>query len=317
MNRFISIQDVPDVLELVRDALGVKQQPHAWSRLGAQRTLGMLFLSPSLRTRISTHKAALNLGMNVMLFNSPGETRVLEAADGAIMDGAAAEHAIEVARVLATYFDIVALRSVGGAMDSNEERGRKKAIFEQFIRNTTVPLVNMQSADAHPLQALADLMTIRESFSGSRPKVVLTWVPDPGSPPRSVINSILRWFPAANVDLVVTHPQGYELDQNVRKALEFEPKQDRALEGADFVYAKSWSRSTADAGEELAYNDWMLTPNKMALTNNGRLMHPLPVRRNYAVSGQVLDSAASIVLAQAANREFAAQAVLKRLLESI
>ena len=315
MNQFLSIKDVQDVAGLVQEAHTIKRNPHAWSDLGKHRTLGLIFMNPSLRTRLSTQKAGTNLGMNVMVMNVAQDGWNLETEEGVVMDGDAQEHIREAARVISQYCDIIGLRSF--ARLKNQEEDRNEAFLTRFVREATVPVVNMESATGHPLQALADLLTIREHFPAERPRVVLTWAPHPRPLPQAVANSFAEWVGRTDAELVITHPEGYELDPQFTDGAIFEPDQNKALEGANFVYAKNWS-STTPYGQVLSTDrDWMITEEKMNLTNHGKFMHCLPVRRNVIVSDGVLDSPTSIVVAQAANREYAAQAVLKRLLEWI
>ncbi|MGE3801585.1 MAG: N-acetylornithine carbamoyltransferase, partial [Candidatus Kapaibacterium sp.] len=282
---------------------------------GLYKTLGMIFMNPSLRTRLSTQKAGDSLGMNVMVMNVAQDGWNLETGDGVVMDGDAQEHIKEAARVISQYCDIIALRSFARLKDQEEDRS--EAFLTRFVQEATVPVVNMESATGHPLQALADLMTIEEHRSTTTPRVVLTWAPHPRALPQAVPNSFAQWVGRSDAELIITHPEGYSLDPEFTSGATFEPDQNRALEGADFVYAKNWS-STTPYGEVLTTDrDWMITEEKMSLTNQGKFMHCLPVRRNVIVTDEVLDSPTSIVIEQAANREFATQAVLKRVLEWI
>ena len=315
MKQFLSINDVSNVSELVQEAITLKRNPNAWNDLGTNRTLGLIFMNPSLRTRLSTQKAAMSLGMNVMTMNVSQDGWNLETGDGIVMDGNAQEHVKEAARVISQYCDIIGLRSFAKLNQKDEDAS--EAFLTKFTSEATVPIVNMESATGHPLQALADLMTIQENHSGDCPKVVLTWTPHPRPLPQAVANSFAEWVGRTNADLIITHPEGYELDTQFAGAGRFEPAQDSALEEADIVYAKNWS-STTPYGQVLTTDQsWMITKEKMELTNRGKFMHCLPVRRNVVVSDDVLDSSDSIVIAQAANREYATQTVLKRLLEWI
>ncbi len=315
MQQFLSIRDVTGLPELIQEALTLKRNATAWSDLGRDRTLGMIFMNPSLRTRLSTQKAAMNLGMNVMAMNVSQDGWNMETEDGVVMDGDAQEHIREAARVISQYCDIIGLRSFARLKDRHEDRN--ESFLMKFVQEATVPVINMESATGHPLQALADLMTIREYFPQGRPKVVLTWAPHPRPLPQAVANSFAHWVGSTDAELVITHPEGYELDPQFTGGGTFEPDQNRALEGADFVYAKNWSASTPYGQVLTTDPDWMITEEKMKLTNHGKFMHCLPVRRNVIVTDAVLDSSSSIVIGQAANREYATQTVLKRLLEWI
>lgn len=313
MNQFLTINDVPDVPALVREALEIKRTPFAWNELGRNRTLGLIFMNPSLRTRLSTQKAAMNLGMNVMVMNVMQDGWSLELQDGVVMDGNAQEHIKEAARVVSQYCDIIGLRSFASLV--SRKRDYSEEVLMKFAREATVPLVNMESATVHPLQSLADAMTVEEHRRTERPRVVLTWAPHPRVLPQAVPNSFAQWMNRIDVELVISHPQGYELDPAFAGNARIEYDQNTALKGADFVYAKNWS-STTPYGQILSSDStWTITNEKMELTNNGRFMHCLPVRRNVIVADEVLDGPASLVIEEAKNREYAAQAVLKRILQ--
>lgn len=313
MKQFLTINDVPDVPALVREGLEIKRTPYAWNELGRNRTLGLIFMNPSLRTRLSTQKAAMNLGMNVMVMNVMQDGWSLELQDGTVMDGDAQEHVKEAARVVSQYCDVIGLRSFASLV--SRERDYAEPVLMRFAAEAAVPMINMESATVHPLQSLADAMTIEECRRTERPRVVLTWAPHPRVLPQAVPNSFAQWMSRIDVDLVITHPEGYELDPEFAGNARIEYDQNRALEGADFVYAKNWS-STTPYGQILNTDpEWTLTAAKMARTNGGRFMHCLPVRRNVIVTDDVLDGPDSIVIREAKNREYAAQAVLKRILE--
>lgn len=313
MKQFLTINDVPDVPALVREGLEIKRTPYAWNELGRNRTLGLIFMNPSLRTRLSTQKAAMNLGMNVMVMNVMQDGWSLELQDGTVMDGDAQEHVKEAARVVSQYCDVIGLRSFASLV--SRERDYAEPVLMRFAAEATVPMINMESATVHPLQSLADAMTIEECRRTERPRVVLTWAPHPRVLPQAVPNSFAQWMNRIDVDLVITHPEGYELDPEFAGNARIEYDQNRALEGADFVYAKNWS-STTPYGQILNTDpEWTVTAAKMARTNGGRFMHCLPVRRNVIVTDDVLDGPDSIVIREAKNREYAAQAVLKRILE--
>lgn len=313
MNQFLTINDVPDVPALVREGLEIKRTPFAWNTLGQNRTLGLIFMNPSLRTRLSTQKAAMNLGMNVMVMNMMQDGWNLELQDGTVMNGDAQEHVKEAARVVSQYCDIIGLRSFASLV--SRDRDYNEEVLMKFAHEATVPLLNMESATVHPMQSLADAMTIEEHRRTERPRVVLTWAPHPRVLPQAVPNSFAQWMNRVDVELVITHPNGYELDPAFAGDARVEYDQNKALEGADFVYAKNWS-STSPYGQILNNDpEWTITPEKMESTNNGRFMHCLPVRRNVIVTDGVLDSPTSLVIEEAKNREYAAQAVLKRILE--
>ena len=315
MKQFLSIDDVPDLSTLLRDAMAVKRNPFAWSELGRNRTLGLIFMNPSLRTRLSTQKAAMSLGMNVMVMNVSQDGWNLEMNDGVVMNGSTQEHIKEAARVISGYCDLVGLRTFASLAD--RESDYREEFLMKFVAESSVPIVNMESATVHPLQSLADVMTIEEHRPASRPRVVLTWAPHPRALPQAVANSFAQWVRHTDAELVITHPEGYDLDARFAGDARVEHDQNAAFEGADFIYAKNWS-ATEQYGQILCTDEsWMITEEKMALTNNGRFMHCLPIRRNVVATDGVLDGQSSIVAEQAKNREFAAQVVLKRLLEWI
>lgn len=319
MNQFLSVRDVPDLPALVREALAEKQAPYARQHLGRNRTLGLLFFNASLRTRLSTQRAAQNLGLQTMVMNVTQDSWGLEFEDGAIMNGDKAEHVREAAAVIGQYCEIIGVRSFPTLTDREGDYSEK--IIHQFARYAGRPLVSLESATRHPLQSLADLVTIEEFKTTPRPKVVLTWAPHVKALPQAVPNSFAEWMNAAAalglVDFVIAHPAGYELAPEFSGAAPVTHNQREAFAGADFVYAKNWS-SYREYGQILSRDpDWMVTPEKMALTNNAKFMHCLPVRRNVVVADAVLDSPTSIVIPQAGNRVWAAQAVLKRMLESL
>lgn len=311
MNQFTSIHDVPNPQKLLATAFRCKAEPHSFTGLGQKKTLVLLFFNPSLRTRLSTEKAGLNLGMQVMTLNA-GEGWKLEFEDEVIMNSDKAEHIREAAAVISQYADVIGIRTFPSLTD--RERDYQDFVLNRFIAFATVPVVSLESAIRHPLQSLADWMTIEEHKPVARPRVVLSWAPHPRALPQAVANSFVEWMQAADVNLVVTHPEGYELAPAFARDVAVEYDQDRAFAGADFIYAKNWS-SYQQYGQILHQDPaWMVTPGKMALTNDARFMHCLPVRRNVVVADAVLDSPASLALTQAANRAHAAQAVLLHLL---
>ncbi len=321
MDHFLSLADVTDLPALIESGRAAKANPFADERLGHHKTIGLIFFNSSLRTRLSTEKAARNLGLNVMTLNVGSDSWGLELEDGVMMDGTAAEHVREAAAVIGRYCDLIGIRAFAGL--TNREQDYAERVMAQFQRFAGRPIINLESATRHPLQSLADCITIDEaktmsSATPNRPKVVLTWLPHIKPLPQAVANSFCEWMNAwANlgaVDFVVTHPKGYELAPQFVQHAPVIYDQAEALRGADFVYAKNWSSYT-HYGQILPQQlDWRMTMDKMNLTNDGRFMHCLPVRRNLKVTDEVLDSPQSIVIEQAANREWAAQAVLKELL---
>lgn len=312
MKKFTNVGDVNDIQQLVQEALKCKKKPFA-SKIGQNKTLGLLFFNPSLRTRLSTQKAAANLGMSVMSMDLNTHGWSLEFEDGAVMNSDKAEHIKEGAAVISQYCDVIGVRTFPTLTD--KENDCQELILNQFIKYATVPVISLESATRHPLQSLTDLMTIREYQKTKRPKVVLSWAPHPKALPQAVANSFVEWMIAANIDLTVTHPKGYELSSDFVKNTPIEYNQKKAFEGADFIYTKNWS-SFNDYGQIISpKKNWMVTAKKMALTNDAYFMHCLPVRRNVVVADEVIDSKKSLVIQQSNNRTFAAQAVLKRLLK--
>jgi len=314
MKKYTSISDIASLPDLINDAIALKKNPFAFEQLGKHKTLVMLFFNPSLRTRLSTQKAAQNLGMQVMVMNISKDGWTLEFEDGSIMKNAAAEHVKEAAQVISQYCDVLAIRTFAG-LEHKEEDYQEKVI-NAFVKYATVPIVSLESATGHPLQALTDVITIKEHQKVTKPKVVLSWAPHPKALPQAVANSFTEVMNLSEVDLVITHPKGYELNSEITKGAKIEYNQKKAFENADFIYAKNWS-SFSDYGKILSQDkSWMITEKKMQLTNNAKFMHCLPVRRNVVVSATVLDSESSLVIQQANNRTFVAQVVLKKILES-
>ena len=313
MKQFLSIKDVENPESLVQQALDLKANPFGYQQLGKNKTLGLLFFNASLRTRLSTQKAAQNLGMEVMVMNMSTEGWQLEFEDNVIMNGESAEHIKEAAAVISQYCDIIGIRTFSGLADSAEDYSER--ILNTFVANAMVPIISLESATLHPLQSLTDWMTIEEQKTVNKPKVVLTWAPHPKALPQAVANSFVQWMQQAPVELVVTHPKGYELAPEFSNGLAIEHDQNKAFKGADFIYAKNWS-SYNEYGKILCQDTgWTITEEKMNLTNGGAFMHCLPVRRNMVVSDPVLDNGNSLVIKQAENRTYAAQAVLKSILE--
>ncbi|HEY8916145.1 MULTISPECIES: acetylornithine carbamoyltransferase [unclassified Chitinophaga] len=315
MKQFISVDDVPGVPRLVETALGYKQDPFRDKTLGVNKTLGMIFLNPSLRTRLSTQVAARNLGMEVVVFNIDKEGWALEMNDGAIMSGSTTEHVKEAAAVMGQYFDILSIRTFPGLKNKEEDYTEK--YINQFIKYAGVPVVSLESATLHPLQSLTDVITIKERWQQPRkPKVVMTWAPHVKALPQAVPNSFAQWINAwGEADFVITHPKGYELDKKFTGNTPIEYNQDKALEGADFVYVKNWS-SYSDYGNIISTDSsWMMSNQKLQHTNEAKVMHCLPVRRNVVIADEVLDGPQSIVIPEAGNRVWAAQAVLSEILK--
>lgn len=320
MKQFISVNDVSNINALVEKALMYKADPLKDKTIGAGKRIGLLFLNPSLRTRLSTQVAAGNLGMDAIVFNVDKEGWALEFEEGAIMSGSTVEHIKDAAPVLGSYFDILCIRTFPSL--KNREDDYSELYISQFIKYCGVPVISLESATLHPLQSLTDVITITENSKlktpNSKPKIVLTWAPHVKPLPQCVANSFAQWINAwGEADFVITHPQDYELKEEFTKGATITHNQDEALKDADFVYVKNWSTYT-DYGK-IYENDpaWMLTEQKLALTSNAKVMHCLPVRRNVELSDEVLDSANSIVTQQAANRVWAAQAVISSLLTSL
>lgn len=314
MKNFISVHDVSDINALVKKALQYKAEPYKDKMAGANKRIGCLFLNPSMRTRLSTQIAAQNLGMEAIIFNVGSEGWALEFEDGAIMNGTTVEHVKDAAPVMGKYFDILAIRTFPSL--TNREEDYKEVYINQFIKYAGVPVVSLESATVHPLQSLTDVITITENFKEKRkPKIVLTWAPHVKALPQCVANSFSEWINAwGESEFVITHPGGYQLDEKFTKGATIMNDQEEALKEADFVYVKNWS-SYEQYGKILSSDpSWMLTNDKLALTNNARVMHCLPVRRNVELSDEVLDGPNSVVTQQAANRVWAAQAVLNEIL---
>ncbi len=314
MNNFLSVEDVADPKALVAKALDYKANPFKHKTLGVGKTLGMLFLNPSLRTRISTQVAARNLGLEVVVFNVDKEGWQLEFMDGVVMNGNTSEHVKEAAAVLGQYFNILAVRTFPQLKDKVEDYS--ELVISQFVKYAGVPILSLESSTLHPLQSAADLVTIQELWKEKRkPKVVMTWAPHVKALPQAVPNSFAQWVNAwGEADFIITHPEGYELEEKFSGKAIIEHNQDKALEGADFVYVKNWS-SVKEYGKIICTdNTWTIDKKKIDLTNNGKVMHCLPVRRNLVIADEVLDGPNSVVVQQAGNRVWAAQAVLSELL---
>ena len=324
MRTFINVEDLGNLQQALEEAREIKQERFKFQELGKNKTLMMVFFNNSLRTRLSTQKAALNLGMNVIVLDVNAGAWKLETERGVIMDGDKSEHLLEAIPVMGSYCDIIGIRSFAGLTD--REYDYAETVFNQFVKYSGKPVFAMETATVHPLQAFADLITISEHTpnwgTGRPPKVVLTWAPHCRALPQAVPNSFAQWMNAADVELVVTHPEGYELDPRFVGNARVEHNQMKDLEGADFVYAKNWScpgvTCAADYGKILSKDmSWTIDEAHMAVTNNGKFMHCLPVRRGLIVTDEVIESANSIVIPEAANREISASVVLKRMLQAL
>jgi N-succinyl-L-ornithine transcarbamylase len=312
MKHFLSINDVTDLNQLITNGIVAKGNPFGDAALGKNKTIGLLFFNSSLRTRLSTQKAAQNLGLNVIMMNVGQDGWGLEMEEGVIMNGDKAEHVKEAAAVIGKYCDIIGIRSFAGLQD--REKDYQEIVFQQFKKYAEVPIVNLESATRHPLQSLADCITIEEFRLKERPKVVLTWLPHFKALPQAVANSFCEWMNPMNVELVITHPEGYDLAPEFVGKGQVIYDQNKALEGADFVYGKNWSSYTSYGQVLNSDPSWMITEAKMGLTDNGKFMHCLPLRRNMKVADEVLDGPRSLVIEQAANREWSAQAALREIL---
>ena len=320
MKTFFHVNDIGDLGAALEEARQVKATPFAWKHLGLDKTIMLVFFNSSLRTRLSSQKAALNLGMNTIVLNIGQDSWKLETEMGVVMDGDKSEHLREAIPVMTSYCDLIGIRSFAGLKD--REFDYNESVLRQFIEYGGKPVISLESATVHPCQAFADLITIEEYKEKKRPKVVMTWAPHPNSLPQAVPNSFAEWMNAADVDFVITHPRGYELDPAFVGNARVEYDQMKALEGADFVYAKNWScpgvTDPAQYGKVLSKDrSWTVDERHMAVTDNAFFMHCLPVRRNMIVSDAVIDSPRSIVIPEAANRTVSAQVVMKRMLESL
>ncbi|PKD16681.1 acetylornithine carbamoyltransferase [Salegentibacter salinarum] len=312
MKNYTELSDIEDLQQLITEALELKKATSTLE-IGKGKTLGMLFFNPSLRTRLSTEKAGKLLGMDVMVMNAGSDSWKLEFGDGAVMDADKAEHIKEAAAVLSQYCDIIAVRAFPDLQDKEEDEA--ETVLNSFKKYASVPVVNLESATGHPLQALTDAITISELKKKNRPKVVLSWAPHPKSLPQSVPNSFTEIMQTMDVDFVITNPEGYDLNPQITKNVPVIHNQGEALKDADFVYVKNWS-SYETYGQKLSEDKtWTFSAEKLIKTRNAKVMHCLPVRRNMVIADDVLDSENSVVIQQAGNRTFAAQAVLKRILE--
>jgi N-succinyl-L-ornithine transcarbamylase len=314
LKQFLSVHDVSDIDDLVQKALSYKSNPFQDKALGVNKRIGCLFLNPSMRTRLSTQIAAQNLGMEAIVFNIGAEGWALEFADGAVMNGTTVEHVKDAAPIMGNYFDILAIRTFPSLKNRDEDYS--ETYIKQFVKYAGIPVVSLESATLHPLQSLTDVITISETFKEQRkPKVVLTWAPHVKPLPQCVANSFAQWMTAwGKADFVVTHPEGYALDEQFTKGATITTDQDAALKDADYIYVKNWS-SYEQYGQILCTDQsWMLTADKLATTHNAKVMHCLPVRRNVELSDEILDGPNSIITQEASNRVWAAQAVLSSIL---
>ncbi|MGN1172270.1 MAG: N-acetylornithine carbamoyltransferase [Muribaculaceae bacterium] len=317
MRHFTNVNDIGDLRAALAEAIEVKKDRFAFTHLGKNKTLLMIFFNSSLRTRLSTQKAAMNLGMNVIVLDVNQGAWKLETERGVIMDGDKPEHLLEAIPVMGCYCDVIGVRSFARFESKKDDYEEK--ILTQFIQYSGRPVFSMEAATRHPLQSFADLITIEEYRKTDRPKIVLTWAPHPKSLPQAVANSFAEWINATGYELVIANPEGYDLDPKFVGGAKVTHNQDEALRGADFVYAKNWSAyEDPNYGKVLNMDrSWTVTAEKMALTNNAYFMHCLPVRRNMIVSDDVIEAPTSLVIPEAANREISAQVVLKRILESL
>lgn len=317
MNRFLNVGDIGDLHKALQEAMEIKNDRFKYVELGRNKTLLMVFFNSSLRTRLSTQKAALNLGMNVIVLDVNQGAWKLETERGVVMDGDKSEHLLEAIPVMGCYCDLIGVRSFAGLQDRDYDYA--ETIYHQFLKYSGKPVFAMETATVHPLQAFADLITIEEHKPVKRPKVVLTWAPHPKALPQAVPNSFAEWMNAADVDFVITHPEGYELDPKFVGNAVVEYDQRKALEGAHFVYAKNWScpgvTRPADYGKVLSKDmRWTIDAEHMSWTDNAHFMHCLPVRRNMIVTDDVIEAPTSLVIPEAANREISATVVIKRMI---
>ena len=323
MKVFQNVQDIGNLKLALKEAFDVKRDRFAFQHLGKNKTLLMVFFNNSLRTRLSTQKAAMNLGMNVIVLDVNAGAWKLETERGVVMDGDKSEHLLEAIPVMGSYCDLIGVRSF--ARFESREDDYNEIILQQFVKYSRKPVFFMESATVHPLQSFADLITIEEYKEVKRPKVVMTWAPHPKALPQAVPNSFAQWMNAADVDFVITHPAGYELDPLFAGDARVEYDQMKAMEGADFVYAKNWSCPGVTCPENYGkvlgdyhdYLNWTVGERQMAVTNNAHFMHCLPVRRNMIVTDEVIEGPRSLVIPEAANREISAEVVIKRFLEEL
>ena len=312
MKNFININNVKDYQSLIKESLEIKNNPYSLKKIGINKTLGLIFFNSSLRTRLSTIKAAKMLGLETIVMNFNNEGWEIEFEEKTIMSKNSAEHVKEAAQVISQYCDIIGIRAFAELKNKNHDESEK--ILNSFVKYGSVPIINLESSCAHPLQALADAITIEEHKNKPNPKIVISWAPHPKSLPHAVANSFINMARMSNYDLVITNPIGYDLNPKVTKGINVIHNQEEAFKNADFIYAKNWS-SYNDYGKILINdNKWMINKRKMEITNNAKFMHCLPVRRNIVVDDSVLDSNYSLVINQANNRTYAAQTILKKII---
>ena len=312
MKNFININNVKDYQGLIKESIEIKNNPYSFKKIGINKTLGLIFFNSSLRTRLSTLKAAKMLGLETIVMNFNNEGWEIEFEEKIIMSKNSAEHVKEAAQVISQYCDIIGIRAFAELKNKNHDESEK--IINSFVKYGSVPIINLESSCAHPLQALADAITIEEHKNKSNPKIVISWAPHPKSLPHAVANSFINMAKMSNYDLVITNPVGYDLNPKITKGINVTHNQEEAFKNADFIYAKNWS-SYNDYGKVLINNDkWMINKRKMEITNNAKFMHCLPVRRNVVVEDAVLDSNYSLVINQANNRTYAAQTILKKII---
>jgi len=311
MKHFTSVQDADDPLELIQQVVDLINNPMV-SSLGEHKTLALIFFNPSLRTRMSTQKAAQNLGMDVIVMNIDADAWNIEFEDGTKMNGSTQEHIKDAVRVISGYCDVMGVRTFANLQ--NQQEDYKEKVLSEFIEYSSVPVISLESATRHPLQSLTDMATIADSGI-QRPKVAVSWAPHPKVLPHAVVNSFLEWIVETDAEVVLTHPEGYELSEEFTGGVSINHDQNKAFEDADFVYAKNWS-SFSNYGQTPEVNgEWTITPEKMSRTNNGKFMHCLPIRRNVVATDEVIDQ--SLVYEQAKNREYAAQIVIQNLLSTL
>ena len=312
MKNFININNVKDYQGLIKESIEIKNNPYSFKKIGINKTLGLIFFNSSLRTRLSTLKAAKMLGLETIVMNFNNEGWEIEFEEKTIMSKNSAEHVKEAAQVISQYCDIIGIRAFAELKNKNHDESEK--IINSFVKYGSVPIINLESSCAHPLQALADAITIEEHKNKSNPKIVISWAPHPKSLPHAVANSFINMARMSNYDLVITNPVGYDLNPKITKGINVTHNQEEAFKNADFIYAKNWS-SYNDYGKVLINNDkWMINKRKMEITNNAKFMHCLPVRRNVVVEDAVLDSNYSLAINQANNRTYAAQTILKKII---
>ncbi|PQL90480.1 N-acetylornithine carbamoyltransferase [Apibacter adventoris] len=313
MKKYTSVDDISNLNEILQAAKEIKLNPLANKQLGKDKTIGLIFFNSSLRTRLSTQKAAQNLGMRCMVMNLNTEGWTLEFEDGVIMNGSASEHIKEAAPVISQYCDIIAIRSFPTL--KNKEKDEAETVISSFVKYASVPVISLEGATEHPLQALADALTIEEYKKSDRPKVVLSWAPHPKALPQSVPNSFVKMMKKMDVDFIITHPESYELNPKITEGVKIEYNQEEAFKNADFIYAKNWSNYIDYGKITNQDSNWTVGKKQMNLTRNAKFMHCLPVRRNVIVTDEILDGDSSIVIPEANNRIYSAQVIITKILE--